>query len=65
MTWTDYWNNDPDVSVPFVATIMTRDRFGQILSNLHVNDNTAIPDDNQDKLYKLRPLIIAMNSNNV
>ena len=58
-SWTDYWSNDPDMSVPFVASTMTRDRFGQILSNLHVND------DNQDKLYKLRPLIEAMNTNYV
>ena len=62
-SWTHYWNSDHDLSVAFVSSVMTRDRFAQILSNLHVNDNAAIPDDNKDKLYKLRPLIDALNSN--
>lgn len=62
-SWTHYYNTDVDFSVPFVSTVMTRDRFAQILSNLHVNDNASIPEDNKDKLYKLRPLIEAMNSN--
>ena len=34
------------VWVFFSSTVMTRERFGQILSNLHVNDNTAVPDGN-------------------
>jgi hypothetical protein len=42
---------------------MTRNRYDQILGNLHVNDNSAIPDDNKDKLYKLRPLIAHLNEN--
>ena len=62
-SWNHYWNTDPDFNVPFVSTVMTRDRFGQILANLHVNDNAAIPDGNQDKLYKLQPLIDMMNNN--
>ena len=37
-SWTHYWNTDPNFNVPFVSTVMTRDRFGQILTNLHVND---------------------------
>lgn len=61
-SWTDYWKNEQDLSVPFVSTTMTRSRFGQILSNLHVNDNSSIPDGNKDKLYKLRPLIEAINN---
>ena len=64
-SWTHYCNTDPDLNVPFVSTVMTRDRFGQILANLHVNDNAAIPDGNKDKLYKLRPLIDMMNKNYV
>ena len=64
-SWTHYWNTDPDFNVPFVSAVMTRNRFGQILSNLHVNDNAAIPDGNKDKLYKLRPLINMMNNNYV
>ncbi len=56
-SWTDYWSNDSYMSVPFVSSVMTRDRFGQTLSSLHVNDNATIPDGNQDKLYKLRHLL--------
>ncbi|KAJ8981573.1 hypothetical protein NQ317_002601 [Molorchus minor] len=42
---------------------MARTRFEQILSNLHCNDNTQLPKDNKDKLYKLRPLITKLNDN--
>ena len=42
---------------------MTRNRFAQILSNLHINDNASVPENNKDKLYKLRPLIAALNEN--
>lgn len=62
-SWKMYWRNDADLSVPFVGSTMPRNRFSQILSNLHVNDNSAIPKDNKDKLYKLRPLISALNGN--
>ena len=61
-SWTHYWNTDPDFNVPLVSTIMTRDRFGQILANLHLNNNAAIPDANNDKLH---PLIDMMNSKNI
>nr|CAI5844958.1 unnamed protein product [Callosobruchus analis] len=40
---------------------MSRNRFEQILSNLHCNDNTQLPADNRDNLYKLRPLITELN----
>ena len=63
--WTHFWNTDPDFNVPFVSAVMRRNRFGQILSNLHVNDNAATADGNKDKLYKLRPLIDMMNNNYV
>ena len=64
-SWKMYWCNDADLSVPFIASAMTRNRFSQILSNLHVNDNIQRPKDNKDKLYKLRPLILALNTNYV
>ena len=64
-SWKMYWCNDADLSVPFIASAMTRNRFSQILSNLQVNDNFQRPKDNKDKLYKLRPLILALNTNYV
>lgn len=60
-----YWKVDQDLSVPIVSSTMPRNRFAQILSNLHMADNTAVPNDNKDKLYKVRPLITAMNVNYV
>ena len=61
-SWTDYWKNDQDLCVLFISATMTRNRFAEILSNLHVNDNLNIPEGNKDKLYKLRPLIEAINN---
>ncbi|XP_015376727.1 PREDICTED: piggyBac transposable element-derived protein 2-like [Diuraphis noxia] len=60
-SWKHYWSCAPDLSVPFVAATMTRNRFDLILTNLHLNDNTLIPKDNKDKLYKLKPLINYLN----
>ena len=62
-SWTDYWKHDPDLSVPFIANALPRNRFAQILSALHVNDNTAQPKNNTDKMYKLRPLLDSLNTN--
>ena len=62
-SWTDFWSCEPDLSVPFVSNALPRNRFAQILSNIHVNDNAAIPNNNTDKLYKLRPMIHNLDSN--
>ncbi|CAG5033770.1 unnamed protein product [Parnassius apollo] len=55
-----YWSSDPGFRVDEIAETMTVKRFKKILRNLHVNDNTQIPDktsENYDKLYKIRPLL--------
>ncbi|XP_055945334.1 piggyBac transposable element-derived protein 3-like [Argiope bruennichi] len=52
-----------DFSVEIVPQTMSRNRFFQILANVHVNDNLRIPQNNQDKLYKLRPLMTSLNGN--
>ena len=62
-SWTDYWKGDQDLSVPFVSSVLPRNRFSQILGKLHVYDNHAFPEGNKDKLLKVRPLITAMNNN--
>ena len=64
-SWTDFWSCEPDLSVAFVSNALPRNRFAQILSNIHVNDNAAIPNHNTDKLYKLRPMVNQLNSNSV
>lgn len=55
-------NHKSDNDVILVSTVITRERFGKILSNLHMNDNAAFPEDNRDNLYKLCLLIEAMNN---
>ena len=51
---------------PFVSSVMSRLlRFGHILWNVHVNDNSLIPAENKDKLYKLRPLITSLKESYV
>jgi len=47
--------------VPAISEVMTRDRFVEILSNIHVNNNENIPQNNKDKLFKLRPMINSLN----
>uniref|UniRef100_A0A0B6ZX71 PiggyBac transposable element-derived protein domain-containing protein n=1 Tax=Arion vulgaris TaxID=1028688 RepID=A0A0B6ZX71_9EUPU len=58
-----YWSSEMDFSTPIVPKAMQRDRYFEILANLHVNDNSAIPKDNCDKLFKIRPLIQDLNRN--
>ena len=62
-SWLDYWKTDPDLATPYGSNVMSRNRFGHILWNLHVNDNDKIPRNNTDKLYKLRPLVDSLNGN--
>ena len=55
-----YWSTDPALSSPFFPSIMSRDRFLQILRYLHFADNTQAPRaDSADfnKLYKLQPFL--------
>ena len=54
-----YWGNK--TVVPLIANTMSRNRYEEILSVLHFNNNEEAPinpaDPNYDKLYKLKPLI--------
>ena len=59
-----YWSTDPALSSPFFPSIMSRDRFLQILRYLHFADNTQAPRaDSADfnKLYKLQPFSKCIN----
>lgn len=56
-SWKHYWATSDDLNVPRVSNTMSRNRFDNILSNLHVQNNLLIPKNNKDKLFKLRPLI--------
>jgi hypothetical protein len=61
-----YWSKTESVATPFFGSRMSKDRFLLILSNLHLNDNTAaIPrgEPGHDALYKLRPFISMTQKN--
>ena len=60
---TCYRNNSQHFNVLLVSNAMPQNRFSQILSNLPLNDNSAIPKDNKDKLHKSRPCITKLNDN--
>ena len=54
-----YWSLDADITNPAVAEAMSRNRFRDILKNLHFADNTKMSAD--DKFAKVRPLIDHLN----
>lgn len=59
--WRHYWSTSPDLGVSLVSETMSRNRFDAILSSLHVNDNSSMPKETKDKLYKLKPMISFLN----
>lgn len=61
LSYKDYWSTSPDIGVKFMSNAMSRDSFEKILVNLHCNDNSLLPQNNKDKLFKLRPIIEKLN----
>ena len=60
----DYWSREPLLAHPWFGTVMSRNRFQQILRYLHMVDNSqAVPSSSRtyDKLWKVRPLIEIIN----
>ncbi|XP_064463589.1 piggyBac transposable element-derived protein 3-like [Ornithodoros turicata] len=58
-----YWSAQCRVSA--VADIMSRDRWEEIKSSLHFNDNLNMPStssSDKDRLFKIRPLLEALHS---
>ena len=56
----DYWSTDIIRSHPWFRSVMSRDRFCQILRYVHVADNSkalSCDDLNYDKLWKVRPMM--------
>lgn len=53
-----YWNSA--LKVNSISSCMTRDRFFQLRTNLHLIDNNTIPSNCEDKLIKVRPIIDAV-----
>ena len=60
----DYWSNEPLMAHPWFGTVMSRNRFQQILRYFHIVDNSIAQDrasPGYDKLWKIRPLIDQIN----
>ena len=55
-----YWSTSPDTHNESVSKAISRNRFREIFSNLHIRDNTDIDD---DCYYKVRPLFDILNTN--
>ena len=55
-----YWADAPDTHNETVSCAMSRNRFLEVLSNLHLTDNTQIT---EDRYYKLRVLFEKLNFN--
>ncbi|KAL1267144.1 hypothetical protein QQF64_002819 [Cirrhinus molitorella] len=60
----DYWRQDSLFSVPFPATIMSRDRYRTISWNLHISHPDADKDNDRkrgtsehERLFRVRPLM--------
>ena len=60
-----YWSNDNLLGVPAVAKLITKTSFKKLTEKIHCNNNTkAVPmgEAGYDRLYKLRPVIDALNN---
>lgn len=57
-----HWMTEPLFNAPYFRDTMPRDRFFDILRMLHFRDNEEMEDDEEDRLFKLRPLIDHLNS---
>lgn len=55
-----YWSKDEDLSVPLVASTMSRAKFRLIKRYIHVSDSENL--EKGDKMAKIRPLLRLVNS---
>ena len=55
-----YWSTSPDTHNESVSKAISRNRFREIFSNLHIWDNTDIDD---DCCHKVRPSLDILNTN--
>ena len=54
-----YWEHNEDTHNVTVSSLLSRNRFGEIMQNLHLGDNSKL--DKEDKFPNLRPLIDNLN----
>ena len=55
-----YWSGSPDTHNEAVSNAMSRNRFREIFSCLHLANNDEI---NEDRYYKVRPIFDMLNNN--
>ena len=54
-----YWSHDDDVRNVAISSVITRDRFDEMMRYLHISDNTHL--DTEDRMAKVRPLLVMLN----
>uniref|UniRef100_A0A2S2PW87 PiggyBac transposable element-derived protein 4 n=1 Tax=Sipha flava TaxID=143950 RepID=A0A2S2PW87_9HEMI len=65
-SYRDYWSSAPDLHDSYISQLMTVNRFGWLLTTIHLNDNNMIPKKSEigyDKLYKVRPYLTILKYN--
>ncbi|KAL4148520.1 hypothetical protein QTP88_002749 [Uroleucon formosanum] len=64
-SYRDYWSSAPDLHDSYISQLMTVNRFGWLLSTIHLNDNNMMPKNEigYDKLYKVRPYLTVLKYN--
>ncbi|CAH1986893.1 unnamed protein product [Acanthoscelides obtectus] len=65
-SYRNYWSVDEDMHDNYISQFMPVNRFGWLLSHVHLNDNSVMPkkwDAGFDKLYKVRPFIDKIKEN--
>lgn len=65
-SYRDYWSSAPDLHDDYISKLMTVNRFGWLLSTIHLNDNNMMPKKGEigyDKLYKIRPYLTILKYN--
>lgn len=63
-SYKDYWSSNSALRDTYISSVMARNRFSWLLSNIHLNDNDQQPRKGQeeyDKLYKVRPLLVMLS----
>jgi hypothetical protein len=55
-----YWEPSPDVQNTAISSAMTRNRFEELMTNIHVADNDSLLPN--DRFAKVRPLFTTLNS---
>ena len=54
-----YWEHNEDTHNAIVSSLLSRNRFDEIMQDLHLADNSNL--DKEDKFAKVRPLINKVN----